>query len=429
MASNEFIDITETPEYRLRHVLAGLWLLVSLVAVMYLVGPVTGAREFNGLYDVLGIDLRGFMLTGATVLVLIFGAWSIIRVTRALGPVRDDASLDRSTAGIMAMMVVTLGVMFLHPLPWAYKEYGHPPSVISELLTIRAQLEIYQVQHNGNYPPQDELWSHMSNPTNMEGDLLSPADVSALPEGHVFGPYLRGSPRNRFSNGTLVRNDNIGSWWYDATTGEFKTVMRGHKISEFGISPNDVIAASTPWLDDFINPVAVENGLLVAAGKLLSVLVSLPVLCLVVWWPIRQRVRRRLRKVSNADDPYTARLHRFAVISMISFGCLMVFGLFSMFAGKDNAATACLFFGFTFIWSLGGVMHLLYHPHFHRAWTDGSTCAHCGYDLTGTRQAGRIECPECGGKLPDLDDLPAGRIHPPRHAHKHAPGNLRDHAA
>ncbi|OWY72865.1 hypothetical protein B7486_00535 [cyanobacterium TDX16] len=92
-------------------------------------------------------------------------------------------------------------------------------SLMTNLATIRGQIDLYKLQHNGNYPGQATFSSQMTQKTDAAGT------VSATGK---YGPYLQRIPTNPFTvggTGNDVTNTAAAAskaWFYEATTGEFK---------------------------------------------------------------------------------------------------------------------------------------------------------------------------------------------------------------
>ena len=109
------------------------------------------------------------------------------------------------------IVVVILGILAAIVIPQftSASEDAKASSLQSQLQTIRSQLEIYQVQHNGGYP--DLLangWDQMTGTTNAEGNA-----------GDDYGPYLQQPPRNSFTGSSTVA-DAAGAevgWVWDGS--------------------------------------------------------------------------------------------------------------------------------------------------------------------------------------------------------------------
>lgn len=90
-------------------------------------------------------------------------------------------------------------------------------SLTTNLATVRGQLELYKMQHNGAYP---------TSATTFETQMTTKTDQTGAAGGNL-GPYLQRVPNNPFATGTVL-NEVTGTpnsskpWYYNASTGEFK---------------------------------------------------------------------------------------------------------------------------------------------------------------------------------------------------------------
>ena len=119
------------------------------------------------------------------------------------------------------IVVVILGILAAIVIPQFTNasESAKSSSLVSQLQTIRSQLELYQVQHNGNYPTLvDEGTTDWTPMTEASGG---------------FGPYLQQAPLNPFTNSSAVTDwdstadgagdpagaDDANGWFYDSSNG------------------------------------------------------------------------------------------------------------------------------------------------------------------------------------------------------------------
>jgi general secretion pathway protein G len=93
-------------------------------------------------------------------------------------------------------------------------------SLTTNLQTIRGQLDLYRLQHNGIYPTQALIASQMTTKTDVDGTVNAASGK--------YGPYLQRIPSNPFTvggTGNDVTNTAAATnkaWYYDATTAAFK---------------------------------------------------------------------------------------------------------------------------------------------------------------------------------------------------------------
>ena len=109
------------------------------------------------------------------------------------------------------IVVVILGILAAIVIPQftAASETAQTSSAVSTLQAVRSQLELYRVNHNGNYP--DNLWAQMTESTDRTGATT----------GDDFGPYLPKEPVNPFTGGTAIGAD----WEYTSASGDIKMIL------------------------------------------------------------------------------------------------------------------------------------------------------------------------------------------------------------
>jgi len=142
------------------------------------------------------------------------------------------------------IVVVILGILAAIVIPQFTNasEEAKSSSLISQLQTIRSQLELYQIQHNGDYPRLATLQN--GDPDHWTG-LTTQTEVTGA-AGTDFGPYLQQAPINSFLRGQNVAADNSAEWEYDETTGAIRAVVPQAKITELNLSAIDTVAAPAP---------------------------------------------------------------------------------------------------------------------------------------------------------------------------------------
>jgi general secretion pathway protein G len=132
------------------------------------------------------------------------------------------------------IVVVILGILAAIVIPQftSASESAKSSSLTSQLQTIRSQLELYQVQHNGNYPTLIQLnadWGVMTSETDVDSTI-------GVGDDFPFGPYLQQPPANPFI--TSVGDVNIDlvdigaadafaevGWGYDEDNGTIKAMV------------------------------------------------------------------------------------------------------------------------------------------------------------------------------------------------------------
>ena len=89
----------------------------------------------------------------------------------------------------------------------------------TNLQTIRAQIQLYKLQHNDVFPALATFAEQMT--------LASKTDGSTAPIGTAgfdLGPYLQTLPANPYTNANTIGSGAVGTsaWYYDDTTGTFR---------------------------------------------------------------------------------------------------------------------------------------------------------------------------------------------------------------
>jgi len=136
------------------------------------------------------------------------------------------------------IVVVILGILAAIVIPQftSASETAKQSSLESQLQTIRSQLELYQVQHNGAYPTAAQLagFDNMTKSTDVDGST----------DGTDFGPYLQKAPVNPFTpgaNGGIAGAAPLATvgWVYDPATGSIKASMDDAQLTDLTLDPND----------------------------------------------------------------------------------------------------------------------------------------------------------------------------------------------
>ncbi len=133
------------------------------------------------------------------------------------------------------IVVVILGILAAIVIPQFTNasQSAMGSSVLSQLQTTRSQLALYQVQHNGTYPPA--LWGLLLVATNADGT------TSGTPQ---FGPYMPTAPINPFNNTSVVAG--VGSqaatngWVYTPATGTVYASVNSTLAGLLSMTTNDV---------------------------------------------------------------------------------------------------------------------------------------------------------------------------------------------
>jgi general secretion pathway protein G len=142
------------------------------------------------------------------------------------------------------IVVVILGILAAIVVPQFTNasESAKSNSLYTQLQTLRSQFELYQVQHNGNYPDlngdgANDLWTCMTSKTDVTGTVSAAG---------AYGPYLQQDPKNPFTGKSVVKADSSGDWQYGGN-GVIKAVLpAGTTMAATGLTANDAVEAAAP---------------------------------------------------------------------------------------------------------------------------------------------------------------------------------------
>ncbi len=97
------------------------------------------------------------------------------------------------------IVVVILGILAAIVIPQFTNasESAKASNLLSQLQTIRSQLELYKIQHKGAYPDLSTNWNQMTQRT--DGDSAGTINTAG-----DFGPYLQQAPTNPFEDSSSV---------------------------------------------------------------------------------------------------------------------------------------------------------------------------------------------------------------------------------
>jgi general secretion pathway protein G len=143
------------------------------------------------------------------------------------------------------IVVVILGILAAIVIPQFTEASteAKTSSLVSDLQTMRSQIELYKIQHNDALPGAGtaSLTASLTQYTDVAGALAA----TQAPGAGVYGPYLQKIPRDQFNNavdaagnGTILAAattpaaaDNSTSWFFNTATGEVRandTVVAAH---------------------------------------------------------------------------------------------------------------------------------------------------------------------------------------------------------
>lgn len=141
--------------------------------------------------------------------------------------------MKRSTQGFtlveILIVVIILGILAAIVIPefTQASEDARQSAIVSDLQTVRSQIELYKVQHNGLKPTAD-IVDQLTKATTTDGTV---DDANG-----VFGPYLQKFPSNPCAPKDPTGVDTEGDpgtgdegWHYNPTTGDFHANDADHK--------------------------------------------------------------------------------------------------------------------------------------------------------------------------------------------------------
>lgn len=141
------------------------------------------------------------------------------------------------------IVVVILGILAAIVIPQftSASESARASSLVSQLQTIRSQLELAQIQHQGTYPDLSASWSDLTSKTEQDS-----AYTAGNGDANDVGPYLQQAPVNPFENSsTVVATDGAaaaGVGWVYSTSGTLKAVLSSTKATALGLTNTNDIA-------------------------------------------------------------------------------------------------------------------------------------------------------------------------------------------
>ncbi len=138
------------------------------------------------------------------------------------------------------IVVVILGILAAVVIPQFTNasESARAASLTSQLQTIRSQLELAQIEHDGYYPDLLTNWNFMTQATLPESGADGEYTLAGDDDENIqVGPYLQKAPLNPFVS-TAVRttvvatepsNLTTAGWFYNQSTGQIKAVISEDK--------------------------------------------------------------------------------------------------------------------------------------------------------------------------------------------------------
>jgi general secretion pathway protein G len=84
---------------------------------------------------------------------------------------------------------------------------------------VRGQIELYKLQHDGEYPDEKTFTDQMTKASKMDGTTADPGSA-----GFALGPYLQSIPNHPYTSTNTVGSGARGSgdWYFNSKTVEFR---------------------------------------------------------------------------------------------------------------------------------------------------------------------------------------------------------------
>ena len=125
------------------------------------------------------------------------------------------------------IVVIILGILAAIVIPQfsAASNDARESSLVSDLQTLRSQLELYKVQHMDHYPVEqsvDDGENWVADAGNFAARLTDQSDRFGQTTGTDFGPYLQKTPTNSFNGLDTIEvdgtaGDSSHGWCFDTT--------------------------------------------------------------------------------------------------------------------------------------------------------------------------------------------------------------------
>jgi len=114
------------------------------------------------------------------------------------------------------IVVIILGILAAIVIPQfsAASNDARESALVSDLQTLRSQLELYNIQHLDHYPnvtsaDDGETWA--ADNDNFSARLTGTSDRYGDTAGTDFGPYLQKFPTNPFNGLSTIRVDGAAA--------------------------------------------------------------------------------------------------------------------------------------------------------------------------------------------------------------------------
>lgn len=118
---------------------------------------------------------------------------------------------------------------------------AYTSSLISQLQTVRSQIELYKNQHNDQAPNILQSWDQLTHYTDIDGKIDKGV---ARDDSYRYGPYLQRALKNPFNDSSVVtRIDHLhpdAGWAWDPKEQMFYAVVSNELAVEMDLDNYDV---------------------------------------------------------------------------------------------------------------------------------------------------------------------------------------------
>ena len=145
------------------------------------------------------------------------------------------------------IVVIILGILAAVVIPQfsAASNDTRDSSVLTDLKTLRSQIQLYKAQHADTYPT--DFANQMTLYTDINGNTNT-----TYTSTFRFGPYMLAVPANPYTGVNTVTTvtgaatayseaeDLNQGWWYNSTTGEIRCHVPNSKLTTDGRQVNQL---------------------------------------------------------------------------------------------------------------------------------------------------------------------------------------------
>ena len=140
----------------------------------------------------------------------------------------------------LVIVVVILGILGAIAIPRLSRgAAGAADSALtSNLAVLRNAIDLYQLEHGGDFPDAATFVDQMTQYTDELGNTNATKDTT-----HIYGPYLRSVPplpvgSNRGDSGVAAADAAGVGWIYDETAGTISANLPDAEVDARGVQYN-----------------------------------------------------------------------------------------------------------------------------------------------------------------------------------------------